>query len=261
MSTNMKLQAAVFDLDGVITHTRDLHFSSWKKLFDSFLLTIGVDDSPFEEEDYLMFVDGMPRYDGVRCFLKSRNIELPEGEPTDKAWKESDGLVTTVCALGNNKDKLFNEELEKKGAQVYESTVEIIKDLIKRGIVVSVGSSSKNCLPILKKTGLLDLFSAVVDGVTLEKEHLKGKPQPDMFLRALELSCESKGIKIPPEKAMLVEDAQSGVQAGRNGHFGLVIGIDRGKNRDALLKGGAHLVINDFAEVTVAQLDSWFGES
>jgi len=252
----------VFDLDGVITHTRDLHFNSWKKLFESFLKSAGCDNYGFEEADYLRYVDGMPRYDGVKCFLKSRNIELPQGSSSDKDWEEHQGKNTTVCALGNTKDRLFNHELEEQGAKVYTSTVEIIKELLKRNVVVSVGSSSKNCVPILKKTGLLELFSAVVDGIVLEDEHLNGKPQPDMFLRALELSCTNKGIPlIPPEQSMLVEDAQSGVKAGRNGHFGLVIGIDRGNNRDALTKGGAHIVIDDFEDVKLAQLNEWFGDT
>jgi len=254
-----KLQAAIFDLDGVVTQTRDIHIRAWTKLFNTFLKSIGSKDN-FTENDYNEFVDGRPRYDGAKALLESKNIKLPLGEPTDQAWKEEDRDNTSVCALGNRKDEMFSEELHKGGAKVYESTVDVIKDLKRRGILLGVGSSSKNCTPILKQCGLFDLFNAVVDGVMLEEKKMKGKPAPDMFLRSLELACENAGReKIPPELAMLSEDATSGVAAGKAGHFGLVIGVNRAGNRAELLKHGADIVVDDFDEISHTQVSEWFG--
>jgi len=164
-----------------------------------------------------------------------------------------------VCALGNTKDGYFNDALEKEGAKIYDSTVEIIKKLKAEGVKIGVASSSKNCRPVLDRSKLTDLFDGILDGTDLESEHIKGKPAPDMFLDALLLTCENTGIgKVEPKDAILVEDAQSGVQAGSRGHFGLVLGIDRGGNREALKKGGAHVVVNDFSEVDLPKLDKWF---
>jgi len=247
------LRAAVFDMDGVITKTRDTHFLSWKKLFETFLEQTGKEPKTFSQEDYDKFVDGMPRYNGVESFLKSRAISLPHGSPSDKPWEINS--TATVCALGNKKDYYFNEVLEESGVQVYDSTVRVIKHLLKKGIFVGVASSSKNCKPVLKRAGIEELFSAIVDGVDIEEKGMKGKPDPDMFLECLSRLGNGKFMA---EESMLVEDALMGVQAGRNGGFGFVVGINRGNNRESLLAHGAHVVVDDFEEVSNSDLDRWF---
>jgi len=251
-----KLKAAIFDMDGVITQTRDLHIKSWTTLFNDFLESIGNAEQ-FTNKDYNEYVDGLPRYDGVQKLLDSRNIKLPRGSPSDATWKKEDKSKTTVCALGNKKDEYFNEELKRSGAKVYDGTVKVIKALKQRGILLGVGSSSKNCKNVLETTGLLDLFDAVIDGVVLEEQKIPGKPKPDMFLRSLEEACKKKGQNISPELAMLAEDAIAGVNAGKSGNFGLVIGVNRADNRDQLAKY-AHVVIDDFTDITEKQLDEWF---
>jgi beta-phosphoglucomutase-like phosphatase (HAD superfamily) len=253
-----KLKAAIFDLDGVVTQTRDLHIRSWKKLFDGFLADQS-NQSEFTVQDYIDHVDGRPRYDGVQQFLSSRNITLPRGTPSDKPWDEEDKQNTTICGLGNRKDQFFAQELKDTGAVVYDSTVKVIKDLKRRGVLLGVGSSSKNCVPVLKQAGLYELFDAIVDGVMLEKQNIPGKPKPDMFLRSLELVCKNTGNeRIPPELAMLSEDAIAGVEAGEAGKFGLVIGVNRAKNSEELAKH-SHVVVDDFVDITTAQLNEWFG--
>jgi len=257
----MKFKCGIFDLDGVITQTRDLHLASWKKLFDEYLSTSGGKQPEFTESDYTKYVDGKPRYDGVKSFLESRRVKLEQGTPADKKWTPTEGSKTTVCALGNAKDAYFNEALQKQGAKVYDSTVEIIKRLKDDGVKIGVASSSKNCRLVLEKSGLISLFDEILDGVDLEKEKIKGKPNPDMFVKCLERTVSKCGLSnVSPQNSILVEDAQSGVEAGRKGNFGLVIGIDRGHNRDNLLKGGAHVVVNDFSEVDLPKLDQWFDE-
>jgi len=250
------LRAAVFDLDGVITKTRDTHYQSWKKLFDCFLPLVDENPKPFTMEDYDKYVDGRPRYSGVETFLKSRNISLPQGEPSDEPW-DTTSSQTTVCSLGNKKDHYFNEVLDEKGVGVYESTLKVIKFLVGRGIPVGVASSSKNCKLVLKKAGLENLFEAVVDGIDREKQGFPGKPDPAMFLE-----CLSRLGKFDPKESLLVEDAQSGVEAGSNGHFGLVLGVNRGNNTEALKKAGAHIVVDDFDEILQDSqvLESWFAQ-
>jgi len=248
------LRAAVFDLDGVITRTRDTHFQSWKKLFDDYLPLLDEKPKPFTPEDYDKYVDGRPRYSGVETFLKSREISLPHGDPSDEPW-DTTCSQTTVCSLGNKKDDYFREVLEEKGVAVYESTVKVIKFLVARGISVGVASSSKNCKPVLKRAGLEKLFQAVVDGLDIEKQGLHGKPDPDMFLECL---ARLGNGKFSPNESLLVEDAQVGVEAGRNGHFGFVVGVNRGNNREALQKAGAHIVVDDFDEISEEMLAIWF---
>jgi len=216
-------------------------------------------DPVFTNEDYNTHVDGVPRYNGAQNFLLSKNIVLPFGNPQDPPWHETDRENTTICAVGNRKDQMFEEELNEKGAKIYESTVSVIRELKQRGVLLGVGSSSKNCTPILKQCGLLELFDSVVDGVTLEQEDMKGKPNPDMFLRALELAWQNAGKeKISPEFSMLSEDATSGVAAGKAGRFGLVVGVNRAGVRDALFANGADIVIDDFSEVSIARIDQWY---
>jgi len=234
------LEAILFDLDGVITDTAALHAAAWQRLFDAFLETcdgpVG-DRSPFRlPEDYLAYVDGKPRYEGVRSFLKSRGINLPYGEPGDPPGSG------TICALGNRKNRLFNEVLDQRGVEIFEGSIALIKRLREHGIRTACVSSSKNCRPVLERAGLLGLFDAIYDGTDLAREGVAGKPAPDMFLRAAEL------LEVAPGAAAVVEDAVAGVSAGRAGRFGLVIGVDRGAGRGALLSAGADVVVNDLAE-------------
>jgi HAD superfamily hydrolase (TIGR01509 family) len=189
------------------------------------------------ENDYLPFVDGKPRYKGVADFLSSRNIEIEYGHPSDRADQE------TVCGLGNRKNEYFNRILETEGVEVYESTLLFIHELISQGIKIGVASSSANCRKVLEKLNILDLFQTRVDGEVSAELKLKGKPEPDIFTTA------SKNLNVPYKNAVVVEDAVSGVQAGRKGNFGLVLGIAREGNRDELLKNGAHLVVTDISEL------------
>lgn len=238
--------AVIFDLDGVVTHTAHVHAKAWKRLFDDYLAKHAEKEGkpfvPFDEEkDYIKHVDGKPRYDGVRDFLKSRGIKLPRGKPDDSPDEE------TYCGLGNRKNIWFNEELDRMGAEVFQSTVDLIKELRAKRIKTGIISSSKNCTPILKKAGLLDLFDTKIDGVDSEKRGIVGKPAPDIFLMA------AHELGVEPRHAVVVEDAVSGVEAGRAGRFGLVIGIDRTNQGDLLLQHGADVVVKDLEEVSIVE--------
>jgi len=220
-------RAVLFDLDGVLTPTAEVHQRAWASLFAPW---------GFTAEDYLRHVDGKPRYDGVRDFLASRDVVLPEGTPDDPP---GDG---TVAAMGNRKDALFRELLDREGVDPYPGSLAVLAVLDAAGVQQAVVSSSRNARPVLRAAGLGDRFPHVVDGVTLDEEGLAGKPAPDMFLRAAEL------LGAAPAETAVVEDAASGVAAGAAGGFGLVVGVDRGGNRQALLEAGAHLVVEDLAE-------------
>lgn len=232
--------AVIFDLDGVITKTADVHARAWKALFDGYFAERHPDQPAFTiETDYMTYVDGKPRYDGVDSFLKSRGITLERGQPGDTPDME------TVCGLGNRKNTAFLQELEDKGVERYETTIELIRALHARGIRTGIISSSKNCEHVLKAAGALDLFEVRIDGTHQEAEGFPGKPAPDIFLMA----AEQMGVS--PQRTVVVEDAQSGMQAGRAGDFALVLGVDRGGNRAALIKDGADLVVDDLGEVCV----------
>ncbi len=246
-------EAIIFDLDGVITQTADLHSAAWKKMFDDYLhLREKRDNEPYIEfthqNDYLPFVDGKPRYKGVKSFLKSRNINLPDGDPQDSIEKE------TICGLGNRKNKYINELLERDGVKVFDSTIKLIHELISQNIKIGVASSSKNCLPVLKAANISHLFETRVDGVTSAELGLKGKPEPDIFTTA----CDN--LHVPYDRAIIIEDAVSGVQAGFNGHFGLVIGVARENNEKSLLANGADIVVSDLAEIDIGKIENWFKE-
>ncbi|NGX43441.1 MAG: putative glycosyl hydrolase [Chlamydiae bacterium] len=239
-----KHHAVIFDLDGVITKTASVHATAWKRLFDEFLKnhadTEGHPFEPFDPEaDYLKYVDGKPRYEGIESFLKSREIEIPLGDPDDPPEQQ------TICGMGNKKNKMFVEELERSGVEVFPSSIELIKQLRKRGIKTALISSSKNCTPIINKVGAAHLFDAKIDGIDTAKMNIKGKPAPDIFLKA----AEQLGVE--PQHAVVVEDAISGVQAGRSGNFTLVIGVDRADQSDALLANGADVVVKDLEEVSI----------
>jgi beta-phosphoglucomutase family hydrolase len=248
---NRRFKAFIFDLDGVITKTALVHSAAWKKMFDDFLMHYSAKNNlTFKEfthkDDYLPFVDGKPRYKGVADFLESRGIELPFGDPSDAP------SFDTVCGLGNLKNDAFNEVLRRDGVEVYESTVKIMQQLRHEGVRVGVASSSKNCETVLEAAGLLHLVETRVDGLVSVELGLKGKPEPDIFTTAAaKLGCE-------PEQCVVVEDAVSGVQAGRAGNFGLVLGIAREDNEGELYANGADIVVKDMKHISLDEVDEWF---
>lgn len=237
--------AVIFDMDGVVTDTAGLHGEAWKLMFDGFLEAhakqSGREQPPFDpDQDYRVHVDGKPRFDGVRDFLASRGIGLPEGRMDDAPG------TGTVHALGNWKNELFHALLDEKGAVAYPGTVQLLHELKRAGIPRAIISSSKNAAKILESAGVLDLFEVKVDGLDSLELGIEGKPAPDIFLRA------AQTLNAVPRRAVVVEDAISGVQAGRAGGFGLVIGVDRIGNPEALRANGADAVVSDLAEVGVA---------
>jgi beta-phosphoglucomutase family hydrolase len=237
----MGLTAIVLDLDGVVTDTASVHAAAWKALFDGVLQAradaAGTSFQPFDlDRDYIAYVDGKPRYDGVRSFLESRGIHLPEGTPDDPPDAE------TVCGLGNRKNNLFVEVIRRDGPTVFPASVALIRHMREQGLKTAVVSSSKNCGLVLESAGLTDLFDTMVDGNYAAETGLRGKPHPDTFVRGCEL------IGVVPGDAAAFEDATVGVQACRAGGFRLVVGVDRGVGRQALLDGGADVVVNDLGE-------------
>lgn len=237
-----QLDALLFDLDGVVTRTATIHAAAWKQLFDEFLerraRVRGESFEPFEiATDYVRHVDGRRRYDGVDAFLRSRGIELPWGTAADAPGDE------TVCALGNAKNRHFEDQLGRRAVDVYDDAVALIRDARERGTGTAIVSASENCRAILGRAGLLGLFDAAVTGIEAAELELAGKPEPDTFLKAAEL------LGVAPSTAAVFEDAIAGVQAGRAGGFGLVVGVDRGGAGPALLAAGAHLVCTDLTEL------------
>ena len=240
--TTDRYEAVLFDLDGVLTATARIHASCWKQMFDDFLRRrseeSGEPIQPFEiATDYKKYVDGKLRQEGVRSFLESRGITLPDGDPESTAGYE------TIHSLGNLKNKLFNEVVTSEGVDVYETSIEVVRRLRDLGIKTAVVTASKNCARILKAAGLTDLFDAQVDGVVAAQLKLPGKPAPDTFLKAAEF------LAVTPERAVVVEDAISGVEAGRAGGFGLVIGVDRKGHADELRNHGADIVVQDLGDL------------
>ena len=243
--------AVIFDMDGVITRTTDVHAAAWQELFDAYLRMRATRDEkpfhPFDRKlDYLTYVDGKPRYEGVKSFLVSRGIKLPHGDPTDDLDKE------TICGLGNRKDKLFEQHLHHNGVAVFESTVALIGALKSRGIKIGMVTSSKHGREILDAADIASLFDARIDGVIAESLALKGKPDPDIFIKCAEL------LQVENARSVVVEDSAAGVEAGRQGGFGFVIGVDRGSNRKALEQSGADIVVADVSELDIEDIDTWF---
>jgi beta-phosphoglucomutase family hydrolase len=241
--------AVLFDLDGVVTRTADLHAAAWAELFDDVLRRRAAEGGepfrPFDREaDYLAYVDGKPRHEGVRSFLGARGIALPEGDPTDGP------KAATVHGLGARKDACFKRRLRREGVEVFASTLNLIRALRERGVKTAVVTSSRNGREVLRAADVEALFDVRVDGLDAQAFGLKGKPDPDPFLKAAAL------LGAPPGRALVVEDAVSGVEAGRRGGFGLVVGVDRGGNRDALAAHGADLVVSDLGELGVADLEA-----
>ena len=237
-----RFDAVLFDLDGVLTDTAAVHARAWKTMFDDFLRAWATRrGEPFEpftiERDYKTYVDGKPRYDGVRSFLLSRGIDLSEGTSDDAPD------VETVRGLGNRKNDLVNRLLDDEGVVRYEGSVRLVEQLREQGIKLAVVSSSKNCVTVLKAADIAHLFDAIVDGVVAAERGLPGKPAPDTFLAA------AADVGAAPDRAVVVEDAISGVQAGHAGGFGLVIGVDREGSPEALRSNGADLVVSDLEEL------------
>ncbi|MBW8864059.1 MAG: HAD-IA family hydrolase [Verrucomicrobia bacterium] len=244
----LNFDAVIFDMDGVITRTAAVHSLAWKRMFDEYLrYREGMYDEHFREfahaVDYLPYVDGRPRYKGVEAFLQSRGIGIPFGEPDDDPRQE------TVCGLGNRKNIFFNRVIKEEGVGVYESTIKLIWELLDQSIKVGVASSSKNCALILKQALITDLFETCVDGVVSARLGLRGKPEPDIFIRA----SDNLGVKC--HRAIVIEDAVSGVEAGAKGKFGLVIGIARENNAAELAAHGADVVVADLAELTLERIN------
>lgn len=246
-------KAVIFDLDGVITQTAKVHSRAWKEMFDEFLQAYSAQENvPFREftheGDYLPFVDGKPRYKGVASFLESRNINLPFGSPEDTPD------MFTACGLGNRKNEKFNEIIATDGVEVFPTSVEFIKQLQKEGIHIAVATSSKNCDAVLQATGLTGIFEAQIDGVYSAQNNLSGKPDPDIFTTAADQ------IGVPYDQAIVVEDAVSGVMAGKRGNFGLVLGVAREDNAIELEKNGADIVVEDLGDITFDDINTWFDE-
>lgn len=236
------ITACLFDLDGVLTQTASVHARAWKQMFDAFLKQraqkTGERFVPFDRvKDYDEYVDGKPRADGVRSFLAARSISLPEGSERDTPEEE------TVHGLGNRKDQIFLQLIHEHGVATYEGSVRYVEAARAAGLSVAVVSSSKNCGEVLRAAGIDGLFDGQVDGNVAESEGLQGKPAPDTYLRAARMLGASAG------QAAVYEDALAGVEAGRAGGFGLVVGVDRVGQRDALKAHGADVVVTDLAEL------------
>ncbi len=236
------VKACLFDMDGVVTQTAVVHAAAWKEMFDEFLRaraeSTGTEFVPFDAHaEYDAYVDGKPRLDGTRSFLESRGIELPEGKPDDPPG------TPTIYGLSNRKNDLVLAKLAQGGVQVYEGTVTYIRSVREKGIATAIVSSSANTKQILDSAGLADLFDVRVDGLIATERGLRGKPAPDTFLAA------ATELHLTASQAAVFEDALAGVEAGRAGHFALVVGVDRVGQADGLRKHGADIVVKDLSEL------------
>ena len=234
------MRACLFDLDGVLTQTATVHAAAWKETFDGLLRQragrTGDDVVPFDAVvDYDNFVDGKPRADGTRCFLASRGIELPEGESDDPPYAQ------TVHGVGNLKNEIVLRRIREDGVRPYDGSVQYVRAARSAGLRRAVVSSSANCRDVLVAAGIEDLFEERIDGVVAERRQLRGKPAPDTFLAA------AQALGVQPAEAAVFEDALAGVEAGRAGGFGFVVGVDRSGRADALRAHGADLVVTDLA--------------
>ena len=234
--------ACLFDLDGVLTQTAKVHAAAWKQMFDEYLRRRaeqrGEKFVPFDKvRDYDEYVDGKPRYDGVKSFLTSRGIDLPQGTPNDPPDAE------TVDGLGNRKNEIVLKMIHDDGVEPYEGSVRYVKAARDAGLRRAVVSSSTNCRDVLTAAGILDLFEEIIDGHTTEREHLNGKPAPDTYLAG------AKAVGIGPDQAAVYEDALAGVESGRAGNFAFVVGVDRVGQADALKAHGADVVVKDLSEL------------
>lgn len=239
-----EIEACLFDLDGVLTETATLHAQAWKLAFDEFLRERsergGEKLAPFDPlGDYEEFVDGRERYEGVRTFLASRGIELPEGN------REGPGSVESVAGLGNRKNDLYLALLRERGVEPFPGSLRFVRAVRERGLRTAVVSASRNCREVLRAASIEELFDARVDGVTLAERHLAGKPAPDSFLEA------ARRLGVEAGRAAVFEDAPAGVAAGRAGGFGFVVGVDRRDEAEMLREEGADVVVSDLADLLV----------
>lgn len=229
----------LFDMDGVVTDTARVHEQAWTRLFDGFLAERGSGEPPFTSDDYLRYVDGRPRVDGVKSFLASRSIEIPEGQPSDPP------TAHTVCGLATRKDAMFQHELDHHGVDVFPGTVALIRSLRAAHVAVALVTASRNATRVLDAANLAELFDARVDGMDVDRLSLAGKPQPDTYLEA------ARRLGLPASACVVLEDALAGVEAGRRGAFGVVVGVDRVHHADALRDAGADVVVNDLSDLEV----------
>lgn len=244
-----RIAAAIFDTDGVVTRTATVHAAAWKDLFDAYLrkraATTGAAFVEFSDEDYLLHVDGKARADGVASFLASRGIELPVGRPDDPPGTE------TVWGLGNAKNEVFAGVVRENGVEPFQTTLALVRSLRRHGIRTAVVSASENCADVLDAAGASGGFEVRVDGRDAAALGLAGKPDPALFLEA------AHRLDVAPRDAAVVEDALAGVEAGRRGGFGLVVGVDRSGRPDELLRHGADVVVTDLAQLEVEADGRW----
>lgn len=231
-----QIRGCLFDLDGVLTQTAKLHALAWEEAFNWFLKK--RNDRPFDRvRDYEQFVDGKPRLDGVRSFLDSRGIHLPEGTESDSTDTE------TVYGVGNRKNEAFNRLLKEKGVVTFDGSIRYLKAVREKGFKTAVVTSSRNCKQVLEAARITTLFDARIDGGTAHDKHLPGKPAPDTYLAG------AHELKLHASECVVFEDALAGVEAGRAGKFGWVVGVDRLDQADALHKHGADIVVEDLSEL------------
>ena len=229
--------AVLFDLDGVITPTAEVHMHAWQRMFEELFAAWGI-TPPYTERDYFEYLDGKKRYDGVASLLRSRDVEVPWGHPSDPV--ESD----TVCGIGNRKNAYFERVLRSEGITPYPGSIALLDVLAAAGTPVAIVSSSKNAEEVLRVAGIRDRFPVVMDGIIAERDHLHSKPAPDVFVEAARM------LGVDPARSVAVEDALSGVQSAVAGGFGLVVGVDRGVGQNELREAGADIVVNDLKELT-----------
>lgn len=244
-----KYNAAIFDMDGVVTRTATIHARAWKEMFDEFLRHYAAQQgtlfSPFDEEaDYFTYVDGLPRHAGVRSFLAARGIELPEGQDDGEGVEDTSAQVATVHGLGSRKDARVQQVLARDGVEVFPDWLERIREWRQSGVKTAIVSSSLNCQAMINAAGIAELFDARVDGAVSRELGLKGKPDPDIFIEA------ARQLEVEPSASVVFEDAISGVQAGAAGGFALVVGVARHGNHADLLEHGADLAVAELTELT-----------
>jgi beta-phosphoglucomutase family hydrolase len=227
--------AVLFDLDGVLTPTAEVHMHAWQTMFEELFAAWDI-TPPYTERDYFDHLDGKKRYDGVASLLRSRDVEVPWGDPSDPPTAD------TVCGIGNRKNAVFERVLRAEGIAPYPGSVRLVDALVAAGTPVAVVSSSKNAEEVLAAAGIRDRFTVVMDGVIAERDHLASKPAPDVFVEAARM------LGVDPARSVAVEDAISGVQSAAAGGFGLVVGVDRGAGEQDLVAAGAHVVVNDLEE-------------
>ncbi|MGN6221129.1 MAG: HAD family hydrolase [Microbacterium sp.] len=227
--------AVLFDLDGVLTPTAEVHMHAWQTMFEELFAAWGI-TPPYTERDYFDHLDGKKRYDGVASLLRSRDVEVPWGDPSDPPTAD------TVCGIGNRKNAVFERVLRAEGIAAYPGSLRLLDALAEAGTPVAVVSSSKNAEEVLAAAGIRDRFTVVMDGVIAERDHLASKPAPDVFVEAARM------LGVEPARSAAVEDAISGVRSAAAGGFGLVVGVDRGVGAQDLVDAGAHVVVKDLEE-------------